>query len=236
MRILALEPRTHIYHEYASTAFSNYRVRSAGSLRLLVRVDPAYNIVFKPICDTQYADRVMADWPDATAIWPYRHYSDVANSAVVKWQDHQRQVVQALLDGRSDWDWRTEHPIEHVLAQVRAVWSDDVSPHEGAVLFWYIRNQYFWELGLDRDPRFLMVRYEHLVSQPQMVFRTVFEHVGSDFDPDFVARMNARSVGKSPAPVLRSGIRELADGLLERFDAEYVSRTGVDIGSLPAPK
>ncbi|MDP2307735.1 MAG: glycosyltransferase [Pseudomonadota bacterium] len=220
MRVLDKSPATRIYHENNALAFDDFQLRSDRIVRTLLRISPAPSQIFKPICDSQEADRLLTRFPAAHGLWIYRHHDDVANSALHKWGAHQREVVAAVASGeRVAWGWRTARLPDTVVANVRRVYRDDLCDDEGALLFWYLRNAFFFELGLHEHPRVLLVKYERMVQAPESTFPAVFAHVGAPFDAGFIERVHAGSVGRNEAPRASPEIRALCADLLARLDA-----------------
>jgi len=220
MWILDGSPITHIYHENQASAFSGFQLRSDRHVRSLLKLNPAPNQIFKPICDSHRADRLMESFPSARGLWIYRHYDDVANSAVRKWGEHQRDVIDAVARGdTSTWGWRTERLPASVVSAIAAVHRPDLSAEEGALLFWYMRNAFFFSLGLDQHPRLRLVKYESLVRDPAGTFPGVFEHLGARFEPAMLDRVRDDSVGQRPSPVASPEIRALCEALLQRMDS-----------------
>lgn len=218
MRILENSPATRIYHENHAVAFSDFELRSDATVRALVALNPAPAQIFKPICDSQRADELLDHFPHARGLWIWRHPDDVANSAMVKWGEHQREVVTAAVHGDfATWGWRTARLPESTLGALRSVWRPDLNPAEGALLFWYMRNAFFFALGLDRHPRMRLVNYEELVRDPVACFPAVFHTCGVAFDPVYVARVRSDSVRRREAPPAAPAIRELCLALHERF-------------------
>ncbi|MFT4974545.1 MAG: glycosyltransferase involved in cell wall biosynthesis [Myxococcota bacterium] len=220
MWVLDKSPATRIYHENHAAAFRDFQLRPDPVVRALVHTSPAPAQIFKPICDSQRADEILDHHPHSRGLWIYRDPGDVANSAVHKWGDHQLEVVAAAARGEAgDWGWRTADLPESVQADLRRVYRDDLTPHEGALLFWYMRNAFFFALGLDRDPRMRLVCYEHLVQQPEAAFRPLFTHTGVPFERRFVEAVRDSSIGRRPAPPARPEIAALIEGLKQRLEA-----------------
>jgi glycosyltransferase involved in cell wall biosynthesis len=220
MRILDNSPMTRIYHENHAIAFSDFQLRSDATVRAIIRLNPAPAQIFKPICDSQDADRILSRFPAARAVWMYRHHDDVANSAREKWGAHQREVVGAAVSGDVErWGWRARRVPPAVVEELRRVWRPDLTEAEGALLFWYMRNAFFFALGLDRSPRVRLANYERLVTRPAEEFPALFAHVGADFDPAFISRVVPTSVGRAAAPPASPEIRALVEGLMARLDA-----------------
>jgi glycosyltransferase involved in cell wall biosynthesis len=232
MRILENSPSTRIYHENHTTAFRDFQLRSDAVLRSLVALNPAPCQIFKPICDSQDAPSILRRFPNAGGVWVYRHHADVANSAAEKWGAHQRDVVTAVVTGEVEgWGWRTAGVPPDAVAALRSVWRPDLTPSEGALLFWYLRNQFFFSLDLDRHPRMLLVRYEDLVRDPLAAFPPLFAHVGAPFDPAFVARVRSDSVGRREPPPASADIHALCAELQDRLDRAAAARRA----PLPSP-
>ena len=220
MRVLDQSPETRIFHENHASAFSDFQLRSDRTLRALIGLNPAPVQVFKPICDSQQADQLLQRFDNARGVWVFRHFDDVANSAVVKWDEHQQDLIKAVLDGDFEtWGWRTARLPEAVVANIRRVATPDLSPHEAALLFWYMRNAFFFELGLHQDPRMLLVRYADLVQTPAPTFQRIFDFLGAAFTDDFVGQVRPTSIGRRPAPECRPEIRALCQDLFDRLDA-----------------
>lgn len=220
MRILDNSPAIHIYHENNELAFSDFQLRADPILRALMWASPAPSQIFKPICDSHLADQLLSRFPDAHGLWIYRHYDDVANSALQKWGEHQREVVTAVAMGDlKSWGWRTDRLTDRIIADIRRVYRTDLRVDEGALLFWYMRNAFFFELGLERHPRMLLMKYEALVQDPKQNFPRVFAHMGAPFEEAFIARVHADSVGRKAPPQASPEIRALCEDLLQRLDA-----------------
>ena len=218
MRVLDEAPDTRIFHENHTVAFEDFQLRSQRVIRTLVALTPAPVQLFKPICDSHRAADVLADYPRARALWIVRDPDDVASSAVSKWADHQKHVIEAILADDHSLGWRTRGVTERTLAALRtACKGAPLTAHEGALLFWLVRNQAFFDQGLQHNPAMRCVRYGALVSDPEAHFPAVFHHLGARYDPSFVAQVNARSVRRSEPPAVRPAIRALVDALDARF-------------------
>lgn len=77
MRILDRSPAVRIYHENHASAFRDFELRSNAVLRALVVASPAPSQIFKPICDSQRADEVLRDFPQAHGLWVYRQFNEM---------------------------------------------------------------------------------------------------------------------------------------------------------------
>ena len=225
MRVLDNSPHTRIFHENHASAFHDFQLRSDRTLRTLIRLNPAPAQIFKPICDSHKADLLLDRFPQAKAVWIYRHPEDVANSADQKWGAHQRDLAAAVASGQLDaWGWRTERLPDELVQTIKRVYRPDLSPAEGALLFWYMRNSFYFSLGLDKQPRVRLVRYEDLVTQPDQAFPPILEHLSVPLSPGLFDMVRPSSIRRRPPPEASPEIRSLCLDLLARFDQALQDR------------
>ena len=227
MDTIEVSPHTWVYHESPyNLAFRDYRLRPLAWIDRLTSWTRARWVVFKPICDAHRMDGILERFPTARVIWPYRSYQDVANSAVRKFGDHHREIIAAI--ARRDWNWlgwRGERLAPEIVGRITDLYRADMSLEAAAALQWYLRNHFYFELALDKDPRVLLLRYEDLVTTPQEHFRRIFSFVGDcPLDGLNLSEISARSVGKSPFPAIDPEIAALCDELTHRLDARNAAR------------
>jgi hypothetical protein len=86
-------------------------------------------------------------------------------------------------------------------------------------MMWYYRNVLYFEQGLERDPRVLLVRYEALVTRPEQEFPRIFQFLNIPYSPWISRHVFASSVRRKAPPVIDQPIQTLCQGLSERFDA-----------------
>ena len=224
-------PLVWTYNEGAASAFRQYRLREPERIARLVRRGPARAVVFKPLCDSHLTDRLLEQQPGSKAIWIYRSYPDVINSGVKMWGGNER-AMRWISEGRwLDLGWRGERLSLEAIDLVERHYKEGLSPAEATAMFWYLRTSFFFELGLYRDPRVLLVRYEDLVGDPERSFRRCFAFLGCEFEPGYVADVVTTSVGKEDPPPLRSEISALCDERMRQFDTCYTGSTWSGGGS-----
>jgi hypothetical protein len=211
-------PQLWSHPEKSNIAYDNYRLRTPSVVDLVIRSTPADTVVFKPLCDSHLADKILDAHADSRAIWMVRSWPDVASSAVKKWGSHQADVVRAIADGRADEvGWRGERIPAQLIAQLREVVTPEMSDIAGAALFWYVRNSFYFMLGLDQDPRVRLVRYEHLVTRPGEVFPALFAHIGASYDPAWIEDIQDRSTPTARPDGVSDDIAALCDALQARL-------------------
>jgi hypothetical protein len=219
-----------------SLAFSAYHLRADSIIEWLIRHTPAPLVSFGSILDSQITDDLLSRFERAKAIWVYRRYEDVANScARMQWGHSLKDLVR----------WAARGEFERLGARGRRISADtvrlfgdlfreDLSNEAAACLYWYMRNQLYFDLNLHTDPRVLIVQYEDTVQNPVEAFRRIFRFLGLPFDPSIVDGVFASSVGKHTWLNTDPAIDEVCDALKARLDAQYAGTSGWTLPSTEA--
>lgn len=205
--------------------------------RLIARSD-ASCVIFKPICDSHRALDLFRDHPPAKVIWIYRHFSDVAASAIQYWGDLSRLFITDLLAGGGDWNqfqWNREGVTEEMLTPVRAAIKSKITDIDAACIFWYLRNATFFSQMLQSHQNVRLIRYETLVADPGPGFANLCSFLNLAFDPTAVARVHKESVGKGASNPITPNVYTLCEGLLHRLDAVAIDPAHRD-GAVAAVK
>jgi len=219
-----------------------WRLRDRETIERLIRKSRRRVAMFKPLNDAQWADRFLADYEDSRLIWIYRDPHDTANSAVAKWGESQREMIDEIgraaiehgssagaaeaLRDRPGYAACAEHLSEGALAQVGR-WSGlSLDAHSGAAAMWWLRNQLFTSLDLGASPRVLLMRYESLVTDPATETRRMCDHVEIPYTDALVADVHARSVGRSARPILEPSVEAACAELKARLDAALAAGNG----------
>ncbi len=207
----------------ANIAFKDFQLRADWLIKWLTRLSPTPIISFGNILDSQLADDLLARFEGAKAIWVYRRYEDAANSSVHKWGNHFKDdMVRWVARGELERLGARGKRISADTAQLFAeLFCEDLSNEDGACLYWYMRNQLYFDLNLHLDPRVLLVQYEDTVLNQEKAFRRIFGFLGCPYDPRIVNNIFASSVGKRPWPGIDSRIRGVCDTLKTRLDMQY---------------
>jgi hypothetical protein len=223
MWTLEKAPEVWPHHEHlVSPAFSNYRLRSTQTIDKLIARSPSPVVAFKPVCDSHLTDRLLDRHAGALAVWIYRRWPDVANSNVVNFGEHVRDIMRWIVQGDSDYlDWRGERLSAEAQELVRQHYREDMPLVEAAALWWWLRNRFFFDLALAEDPRVLMVRYEDLVSGDPVAFRELYEFTGCAFEERYLDDVFSSSIGKDAAPDVSAAVAEACDAMQRELDQVY---------------
>jgi hypothetical protein len=208
-----------------SLAFNAYHLRADSIIEWLIRRTPAPLVSFGSILDSQFTDDLLTRYNGARAIWVYRRYEDVANScARMQWGHSLVDLVRWAARGEFEkLGARGKRITNETVRLFGELIHEDLSDEAAACLYWYMRNQVYFDLNLHTDPRVLIVQYEDTVQNPQRAFQRVFHFLGLPFDPAVVDGVFASSVGKHRWLGSDPAIEGVCDGLKARLDAQYAA-------------
>ena len=206
-----------LYNEDHPAAFDEYRLRDFSVVARLTEESIAPFTLFKPILDTVQTMELLERFPGSKAIFAFRHYTDVINSSLKKFGTYNRlnHVKGWINEDFAEFD--VCPPPEVSKKIVRDLWQDDLSPEEGAALYWLFYNRLYYDLGLHDDPRTILIRYETLVTEPREQFVKVIAFLEAEFEEKMVEGVHARSINKNEPPPLRPAIMEACEALYEQM-------------------
>jgi hypothetical protein len=221
---IGLSPHGWDYQEsQANLAFKDYQLRADWLVKTLIRLSPASVVSFGNILDSQFTDRLLDRFENSRALWVYRRYEDAANSSVRQWGNHFRDdmIRWVALGEPHRLGPRGQRIHEHTSQLMTALFHDDLTDVEGACLYWYMRNRLYFDLGLDRDPRVMLVQYEDTVQNPERSLRRICAFLGHPYHESTIGSIFATSVGKDPWQGVGRGVEAACDGLKQQLDDHY---------------
>ncbi len=197
---------------------SNAQLAEDDVLEHIIRRDGAPLVAFHALADSQRAVHLLERFPSCRVVWIWRQPEDVARSAVEKWGAHQNDLIRRLRDGETErLGWRGEGLSAALVGEVLRHFRDDLTPFDGAALFWYARNRLFETQELAFHERVRVVEYADVVSKPVEVLAPLFGWLGAAWDPAMVAHLHTSSVGRGRGLIEDEGIRALCEGLVARL-------------------
>jgi hypothetical protein len=215
MLAAALDRHPHVecYHENDEEAFRGYVLRSFEVADHLVRRSRAQWVVFKTIAEMGRATELLDHFADSRAIWIFRHFDDVVNSALRSFRQH-NEYLRLVLEDEDGVDWRRWGLSEAHVALVRRHYERGISDASARGLIWYLRNRSFLDQDLLNQGRVLPMNYEDLVRTPHLQFKRMATFIGLLFHPRMCKGVFASSVRRDNPQPLDPAIRELCEELL----------------------
>lgn len=228
-RIFARDLNVSVYRESSrlssndpsSIAKNKLRLNSFSDVKAALDKDKAPFIVFKPLVETQNVLDILDYFSESKALWMYRHFKDVVNSLLKKFSINVGiRNLKSIVENNQE-NWYSEKVPENIRRIVIQHFSEQMSPYDAAALFWFVRNQLFYELQLDHNSRVLMCRYEDLVTQPNQVMQNIYQFVGAHYGDGNSWEVHSNSVQKGYSVQLLPEIEELCNDLLMKLDNTY---------------
>jgi Sulfotransferase domain len=222
MDILELSPDTKVFHERDARAFWKYQLREDAVVQRLARsVAPC--VVFKALCDNERVPGLMAEFAHSSALWVYRNFDDVIASHIALWPKG-RNKIDALVKDRMSADWRGRGMTDRTWEIVRAHYRPQMGSPSCAALFWYYRNQLFFDNGFDQNPKVYVLRYEEMLEHPQSEIGKLTRFLGIRQASDMASHVEGGTSRRKPPQVIDDRIRTLCEEMQSRLDAVWASR------------
>lgn len=198
---------------------------------------PAPLVVMKPLVETQRLRKLLNYFPDAKALFIYRRYADVATSDLGKFGPRNAiDNIRPIAAGDTH-NWRSAGATPAVRAHIARFFSESMNPNDAAALFWFARNQLYFDLELAAHADVMLCRYEHLATEPSTLMRRIYDFAAVTC-PDLWHTRQARSssTGTGGSLELLPEVRALCEQLQTRLDAQYElqSKKPAHAGETPA--
>jgi hypothetical protein len=153
----------------------------------------------------------------AKTVWVTRNYHDVVNSMLISFKNQAKQVRALSVDREMGGWWLGRGMSDQTHEIVKGFATDQLDDASAAALQWYFRSQLFFEQGLEKDPRVLLVKYEKLVVSPDAEFQRIFSFLGLKYSRRVCQKVFGSSIRKRTPPKIDSDIRALCDELTSKL-------------------
>jgi hypothetical protein len=218
-----------LFNEDHQDAFRDFRLRPPEIVHGVLERVRAPIALFKPIKDTYLTSNFLAEYPNSQAIFIYRAYPDVINSAVERFYVQQARRkgidIDSILPPVDRWmddDFaifdQAPPPLE-LRVQIRALWQPELNRESKIALHWLFQNSLYFLLDLDTDPRVHLIRYESLVEHPKHELQQLCRYLDIDYNDRMSAGIHAKSIARRPASSLASEVENACQDMLERLNS-----------------
>ncbi len=154
------------------TTWQDYATVMARIRRLPFEV-----VAAKPLVESASATALMDAAGPVRAVWMLRRYLGVAQSHVSRFgMDNPYRDLRPIRS-RDARDWRYKGMTEETWATVNALLNCGLTPFDAAALFWWTRNQLYFDQRLWADDRIRILRYDRACNQPGEVIRSLSSHI-----------------------------------------------------------
>lgn len=182
-------------------------------------------IILKPLVESQNIRDLLEYFKGSKALWMFRNYKDVALSNLNYFG--MRNGINDIrpIAHNTPGNWRSEAVSDEVREIIRVNFSDDMNPYDAAVLFWYARNSFFFDLKLDQHPDIFMCAYEDLVTNPKEIIQALYRRCNQTYPgSDLLKKIHTKSLHGGQDITLSAHIKHLAEELLDKLEAAYQTK------------
>jgi hypothetical protein len=174
-------------------------------------------VAAKPLVESASATALMDAAGAVKAVWMLRHYSEVARSNVNRFgMDNPDRDLQPIRS-RDELDWRYKGMTEETWETVTALLDRSLTPFDEAALFWWTRNQLYFDQRLWEDDRVRILRYERACNQPDEVIRSLSEHIGLELPLGSIAPRVRAQPSRAETRELDPDVERLCRKLWDSF-------------------
>jgi hypothetical protein len=222
MRGIGAAPETEVHNENDPRAFDRFKLRPLPVVQSIVQASRHSHVIFKPLCDSHRADELLDGLHSTSApraVWAYRDVEGRVRSALAKFGDGNLQVLREFADGTNVGRWHVQRMSAETAAFVRSFDFDTLTAASGAALMWLVRNQLYFDLGLDRRPEVLLVSYNAFVAEPAETMRELCEFLGFPYRAALVKHVTPRRSTYRDALDVDPRIAQHCAALARRLDS-----------------
>ena len=225
-RALDTSPEVEVRGENDRTLFDRFRLREHEVLVRTVRRSRHRVVLVKPLCDSQHVDTLLdlPELPGGRALWAFRDPDARARSEVARFDGASLRALQAIaVDGAPGW-WQGERLPAASVEIVRGLDPARLSPYEGALALWAVRNGLFFDLGLDARPDCRLVDYDAVVADPHGQGEQICDFLGLRPQGGLFGHVERRSTHVAQPVDVAPSVRLLVDRTWDRLREQAASR------------
>ena len=223
VRGLERSPEFEVRNENDRAAFDRFQLRPDEVIRALVERSGHRYVLFKPLIDSHRTPDLLdgiATPSPARAIWAYRGVDGRVRSSTTKFGDSNLQALRRIAAGDTRI-WQAGGLSAERLELIATLDPGAMSAESGAALFWWLRNQLFFDLGLDTRADVELASYEATVADPEAAIGRVCAFLGFPYRPELAEHIDRRAAGDRPPVPIDARVRELCADLEDRLAAAY---------------
>jgi len=225
MNVIDRHPDTYVFKESDPRAFDDFMMRAITHIENLVEKAITPVVVVKALHEAHDLYWMLDHFKSSKLVWMYRDYVDVINSNQRRFNDTRNYIDQIVKDPRRGF-WRGLGMTPETLGIVRAHYTEDMDNSSAQALFWYYRNQLFFDQKFDADDRVLLVKYESFVTEPLQYLDNIVRFLELEADPKLIKTVHQASIRKNEPPAIPANIAALCDGMRERLDGVFQANLG----------
>ena len=164
-------------HERDPRAYDNYMMRDERVIDHLIARHGRPVFAIKALHESERVRDLLDRFAPAKLIWVFRSPDAVIASNRKSWPEG-RNMIDAVVENPEQGGWRSRRMTDLTLTAVRSAYSPTITAEAAQGLFYYYRNQLFYDQALDRDDRVLLLDYDALILDPAAAIQSMAAFVG----------------------------------------------------------
>lgn len=172
-------------------------------------------LVMKPILNSFDALNLLKTHDNSKIIWMLRDYKDMIASSMKMFGSVVSDYMKDLVLYNKGDNWLSLGVPAETREILSAIDSSDFTSYDWmAMVWWSVNRTIILDRLYDRD-RFLLVKYETLVRNPDAVLKAVYGFIGLEYHYKATKYVHTASIGKGAAIRLHPRVEEICDNLAE---------------------
>lgn len=223
MRILELSPDTKVFHESDKRVFNHFFCHRSDEIVIKQSRSILPCVIFKALSESHKVLVLSQSFSRSSIIWAYRHYLPVISSNMVRWPGDTNLIAEIVVN-RSLGKWRAAAMRDDTYELIRSHFTPDLNIESCQALFWYYRNQLFFDQELDARSNVLVIRYETLVNQTEREFSRIAKFLDIRIPSSSGQFVLPSPAAKSPSLSIAPKIKDLCEEMMCRLDRAFEAR------------
>jgi hypothetical protein len=226
VRGLERSPEFEVRNENDKAAFDRFRLRPQPVIEELVERSGHRYVLFKPLIDSHRVAELlegMGTPSPGRAIWAYRSVDGRVRSALAKFGSNNLLVLREIASGRGQGRWQAQGLSDENRRLIESFDYARMSPESAAALFWYVRNDLYFQQGLQARDDVTLVSYDATLADPETNMRALCAFLGFPYHPRLHEHMEVRSPSDLRLDI-DPEIRRRTDELQARLDTAMAAK------------
>ena len=218
MGILERSMQTTVFHERDSRTYHEFQMKPIAVIKQHINNSTSPVVVIKSLCELQDIPKFLDVFSPAKCLWVNRRYENVVNSHIERWTKMKSFIEQIIANKDKQQDWRGKGMSEETFNLINNLYSKNMNNATACALFWYFRTILFFEKGLDKDSRVLMLNYEDMLSDPDQVIPNALKSSGVTYKPAMTSIIFKNTPTRPPELNIDKPVRDICDKLTQRIN------------------
>ena len=172
-------------------------------------------LIMKPILNSFDASSLLKSYHRAKIIWIIRDYRDVISSSIIKFGTRVPDYMKNLVLLKQGNNWLSLGIQPETLEMLSKVDSTTFTHFDWMGLIWWSVNRTIILDQLYKHNNFLLLHYENLVHDPDVVLKHIYEFIGLEYKHGVGKYIHYLSVGKGKSIYLHPHVQKLCNDLYE---------------------